>query len=179
MQGQTADRWETQKHWTVLIAGAPKGAGKTTLAMCSETPTVIIACDLGRVSIPPGVDRSKVLILPYQDLTRLMDGTGHTTPQRDVYTRLTRDLYDVYKAIKAQQPIQLTSGETFPVPRTVVLDGLSRLNNMLVDGMCALQNILDPSDLAAKGKGGAFEFWGKRLRSIMTIVEQFSSLPCN
>jgi hypothetical protein len=46
---------------------------------------------------------------------------------------------------------------------------------MLVDGQCALNNIADPSDLDNK----AFKFWGKRLRDVLCLVEQFVCLPVN
>jgi hypothetical protein len=178
MQGATADQWKQQEFWSVLAAGMPKGAGKTTLALSAPQPTIVVACDLGRISIPPGVDRSKVLVLPYQDLTRVMEESGTTKPKRDIYVKLTKDLFNIYTSVKAQNAIKLEDGKEFPPPATIVLDGVSRLNNMLVDGLCAMNNIDEPT-FAVGDKGKAFAFWGKRLRSILTIVEQFASLPCN
>lgn len=178
MQGVVASQWENQQHYTVLAAGAPKGAGKTTLALSSTTPSVVVSCDLGKLSIPPGVDRTQILVLPYHELTREMKDQGATVPVKDVYMRLTRDLYSIYTAVKSGQPLKQDNGEVFPTPKTIVLDGVSRLNNMLIDGLCALNNITEP--VFGKGdKGSAFKFWGQRLRGILTIVEQFASLNCN
>jgi hypothetical protein len=176
MQGTTADKWKTQTFWSVLLAGAPKGAGKTTLALSAPVPMVVVSCDLGRLSIPPGVDRSQVLVLPYHDLTRILGDQGTSHPQKDIYVKLLRDLAAIYRAVKGQQPVELDDKSTFPTPLTVVLDGVSRLNTMLVDGRCAMNNIEYPDDL---DKAKRFGFWGKRLADILTVVQQFASLPCN
>jgi hypothetical protein len=185
IEGSVLADWAPQGRETVLVAGMAKGAGKTTFALSSTLPgarTVIIACDLGKLSIPPGVDRNNVLVLPYQQLTReFFDapagtvGLGHSRPVKDVYLRLTGDFYQIYNSIKSDQAIRLTNGTEFAPPQNLILDGMARLNQMLVDGQCALNNISDPSDLDNK----AFKFWGKRLRDTLTIVEQFACLPVN
>jgi hypothetical protein len=186
LDGLVLDEWKTQSRETVLVAGLPKGAGKTTLAMSvalTQTPrTAIIACDLGKLSIPPGVDPKNVLVLPYQNLTREFFaaepgtvGLGHSKPVKDVYLKLTGDFYQIYNSIKNDQAIKLSNGQEFLPPQNLILDGMARLNQMLVDGQCALNNIADPSDLDNK----AFKFWGKRLRDTLTIVEQFVCLPVN
>lgn len=172
-----ASEWAVQQRETVIIAGNPKGAGKTTFALSATRPgqrTVVVACDLGKLSIPPGVDKSNVLVVPYQALTREIS-EGHSKPVKDVYLKLTGDLYEIYDSIRKDRAIKLDGGKEFAPPQNVILDGVSRLNGMLVDGQCSLNNILDPSDLDNK----AFKFWGKRLRDILAIVEQFASLPCN
>ena len=172
-----ASEWAVQTRETVIIAGNPKGAGKTTFALSATKPgqrTVVVACDLGKLSIPPMVDKSNVLVVPYQALTREIS-EGHSRPVKDVYLKLTGDLYEIYDSIRKDRAIRLDGGREFAPPHNVILDGVSRLNGMLVDGQCSLNNILDPSDLDNK----AFKFWGKRLRDILAIVEQFASLPCN
>lgn len=179
LAGTMLTEWQTQERETVLVAGAPKGAGKTTLALSmgkKEDYTIVIACDHGKLSVPPHRDRSRILVLPYQDLTREFTETGgHSKPKRDVYMKLTGDLYTIYKAVKEQKAIQLGEGKEFPPPQNIILDGMSRLNSMLVDGQCAMNSIDDPSDLDNK----AFKFWGKRLRDTLCIVEQFACLPCS
>jgi hypothetical protein len=176
--GVLASEWAPQTRETVLIAGLPKGAGKTTLALSSliglpDARAAIIACDLGKLSIPKGVDRNNLLVLPYHDLTREMDGKGFSKPVKDMYLRLTGDLYEIYRSVKEDRAIKLSGGREFAPPQFLVLDGMSRLNTMLVDGQCAMNGLDDPSDLDNK----AFKFWGKRLRNTLTIVEQFASLP--
>lgn len=185
LEGSLLSEWTTQERETVLIAGLPKGAGKTTLALSvalTKAPrTAIIACDLGKLSIPPGVDPKNVLVLPYQNLTREfvvgegVAGAGHSKPVKDVYMKLTGDFYQIYNSIKNDQAIKLSNGQEFLPPQNLIIDGMARLNGMLVDGQCALNNIADPSDLDNK----AYKFWGKRLRDTLTIVEQFVSLPVN
>lgn len=186
LDGTVLANWEPQGRETVLVAGMPKGAGKTSLVMSmakTATPrTVVIACDLGKLSIPPGIDPANVLVLPYQELTREFFegvpgtvGIGHSKPLKDVYLRLTGDFYQIYNSIKNDQAIKLRNGTEFLPPQNLILDGVARLNAMLVDGQCALNGIADPSDLDNK----AFKFWGKRLRDTLTIIQQFACLPVN
>ena len=177
--GNTADLWATQERITVLIAGMPKGAGKTTLAISATEPgqsTVVMACDLGRLSIPPNVDKSQVLVLPYQEVTRKLDGHGGSKPLKDIFNKITGDMYEVYLSVRDQKALTLAGGKEFPPPTNLVVDGLSRLNSMLVDGQCAMGSIDDPGDITKEQR---FNFWGKRLRNMLTLVEQFASLPCN
>jgi len=177
VEGELASDWQPQMRETVLIAGMPKGAGKTTLALSSVTPgqrAVVVACDLGKLSIPLMVNRKDVLVMPNQGLTREMDGKGFSKPVKDIYLKLTGDLYEVYRSIKEDRALKLSGGREFAPPNIVVIDGMSRLNTMLVDGQCSMNGIDDPSDLDNK----AYKFWGKRLRNTLTIVEQFASLPC-
>lgn len=175
MQGSTADKWSVQQHETVLLAAMPK-LGKTMVATSGPLPMVVVACDLGKLSIPPAQDRSQILVLPYQELTRALSDQGTTTPQRDVFTRLMRDLYSVAKAIKSGAPIELEGGVTFPTPKTVVLDGFTRLNQMIIDGKLALNNLNYTEDLSKEIR---FNFWGKRLTDVYAVVQQFASLKVN
>lgn len=171
MQGVTANLWVTQEYETVLVAGMPK-LGKTTLATSGPLPMVVIACDLGKLSICPGQDRSQILVLPYQDLTREMGDLGTSSPKRDVYTKLMRDLAEIARSIKNGEPLKLEDGTEFPTPQTVVLDGFSRLNNMLVDGKLSLNGKQYVEDL---DKQARFNFWGKRLTDVYTTLQQFAS----
>jgi hypothetical protein len=179
VQAFAGNEWQTQDRITALVCGHPKGAGKTTLAISVTKPnqtTAVVACDLGRLSIPPSVKREQLLVFPYQEVTRKMDETGNSKPLRDVFIKLTGDLYTIYCAVKEQKAIKIEGGREFPPPDNIVIDGMSRLNSMLVDGQCAMNNIADPSDVSKEQR---FAFWGKRLRNTLTIVEQFASLPCN
>ena len=176
MQGTTADQWKQQDYWSVLLAGVQKGAGKTTIALSAPTPIAVVSCDLGRLSIPPSVAKSQILVLPYHELTRVMGDMGTSVPQKDIYVKLMRELTEVWRAVKKGEPIKLESGLEFPTPKTVVLDGLSRLNTMLVDGKCALNGLLYADDLPKEAR---FKFWGTRLADVLSLTQQFASLPCN
>ena len=174
--GQLASDIITQQRRTYLVAGTPK-LGKTTFALSGVREhefAIVVSCDLGEVTLPPWLDRRQVLILPYHALTREMEGDGNSKPVKDVFLKLTGDLFEIYKSVTEGRPLNLTEG-SFPVPQWVVLDGMSRLNNMLIDGQLAMNNMRDPGELDNK----AFKFWGKRLRNTLTVVEQFASLPVN
>lgn len=181
MIGATADKWETQKNETVLLAAMPK-LGKTMVATSGPLPMVVVACDLGKLSIPPAQDRSQILVLPYQDLTREMGDQGTTVVKKDVFTRMMRDLYSVAKAVKSGEPLQLEKSEAFPeglmfpTPRTVVLDGFTRLNQMMVDGRLSMNNLQYTEDLSKEIR---FNFWGKRLTDVYAMVQQYASLKLN
>lgn len=175
MQGMTADKSEIQKHHVIQVAGGPK-LGKTDFATSAPTPMVVIACDLGEITIYPGAKRDEILILPYQEVTRKIGSAGETIPQRDVFNRLMRDLNTIQASIRAHEPLKLEGGVEFPTPKTVVLDGFSRLNTMLVDGKLAMNNKLYTDDL---DKSIRFNFWGKRGTDIYALVQIYASLGVN
>ena len=172
MQGTKASEWVTQEFETVLVAGPPK-LGKTTFATSAPTPMVVVACDLGKLSIYPGANRDEILVLPYQELTREMGDLGTSNPKKDVFVQLMRDLGAIARAIKIGEPLKLDDGTEFYVPKTVVLDGFTRLNDMLVDGKLALGGKSYVEDL---DKGVRFNFWGKRATDIYTQIQQYASL---
>ena len=175
MQGVTANKWAKQEAHIVQISSGPK-LGKTDFATSAPSPLILIACDLGEVTIYPGAKREEILILDYQDVTRKIGGAGETIPQRDVFSKLMKALQEVYTAAKTQQPLKLEDGTEFPAPKTVVLDGFSRLNTMLVDGKLAMNNVLYTDDLP---KNIRFNFWGKRGTDVYTVVQMFASLSVN
>lgn len=176
MNGIKASEWVTQEFETVLVVAKPK-LGKTTFATSAPTPMVVVACDLGKLSIYPGTKRDEILVLPYQDLTREMGDLGTSNPKRDIFTKLMRDLSDIARAIKLGEPLKMEDGTEFPTPKTVVLDGFTRLNSMMVDGKLALSNKQYTEDL---DKSVRFNFWGKRATDIYTVIQQYASFKkCN
>lgn len=176
MRGMTLNEWPMQDYWSVLLAGLPKGSGKTTFAMSAPKPLVLFSFDLGRVSIPPGVNPNDVLIIPYHDLTRTFQLDGSTLPQRDIWANLTTDLNAVLQALKRQEELILDNGKRFPPPKTIVADGMSRLGSMLVDGRLALNNRGYTDDLPKEDR---FKFYGKRLTDVYTMVQQIVASDCN
>lgn len=176
MNIQLASDWDKQKNRTVLLAGPPKGAGKTTFALSFPTPILVQSFDLGLLSIPPGVDPTQVAVVAYHDVTRSLGEDGKSHPKQDLYAKLLRDLQVAYDSVKSGKGIKLPDGSEFPPPRTLVADGLSRLDTMLVDGQCALQGVAYPEDIPDKQR---FGFWGRRLRDVLTATQQFASLDCN
>src|SRR3990167_2136278 len=176
MQGTKASEWVTQEYETVLVAAKPK-LGKTTFATSAPTQMVVVACDLGKLSIYPGTKKEDILVLPYQELTREMGDLGTSNPKRDIFTKLMRDLSDIARSIKNGEPLKMEDGTEFPTPKTVVLDGFTRLNSMMVDGKLALSNKQYTEDL---DKNMRFNFWGKRATDIYTVIQQYASFKkCN
>ena len=160
----------------VLLWGPPKNAGKTTNAMGFPLPIVVLSFDPGNLSIPPGIDRSQIVVQRYHDPTRALNPLGGTVPARDVAQDFTRDYIAIAGLIRDQKPLKDDSGKELWVPRTLVLDGMTRLNSMMIDSQCVRQGVAEPAGLP---KGESFKFWGGRLSLSKTFWELFLSLPCN
>lgn len=171
MQGIKASEWGVQEFESVYIGGKPK-MGKTSTATSAPTPMVFVACDLGKISYWPGAKRDEILVLPYQELTREMGDQGTSNPKKDIFVQLMRDLSDIARAIKTSTDLKLGDGTTFPCPKTVVLDGFTRLNSMIVDGKLSLQGKSYIEDLEKQIR---FNFWGKRGLDVYTVLQQYSS----
>ncbi len=159
-----------------MLWGAPKNPGKTTNAMSFPTPIAVLSFDPGNLSIPPWVDRSQVVVQRYHDPTRALNPLGGTVPSKDVVQDFTRDYIKLAELIRNQKPLVDDNGKELWVPRTVVLDGMTRLNSMMIDSQCMRQGVAEPAGLP---KGESFKFWGGRLSLSKTFWELFLSLPCN
>src|SRR5690242_17089178 len=158
-----------QRKWKWLSFGAPKGSGKSTFGMTAPGKKLIFQYDLGSSTFPPGVDPSEIWIQTYPDLdaTGLKAASDKWNRSKVVYEKVVKDMDALVQAFTKQQPeIQLHDGSSVPLPDTLILDGLVRLDNIIVDGFCAINNISDPGDmLDSRGKvgGGTQKFWGRRL----------------
>lgn len=177
MQGILSSNWKKQESHVVLVAAGPK-LGKTDFATSAPTPMVVLSFDLGELTIYPGAKREEILVLDYQQLTREMGDMGSSLPTRDVYGKLMREIRVIYQAAKAGEAIRLDDGTEFPAPKTIVLDGFSRLNTMMVDGKLLLNGggVSYTDDLASAVR---FSFWGKRGTDVYTMLQQFASLNIN
>ena len=177
MQGILSSNWKKQESHVVLVAAGPK-LGKTNFATSAPTPMIVLSFDLGELTIYPGAKRDEILVLDYQQLTREMESTGSSMPTRDVYGKLMREIQAIYKAAKSGESIKLDDGTEFPTPKSIVLDGFSRLNTMMVDGKLLLNGggVQYTDDLSAAIR---WSFWGKRGTDVYTMLQQFASLNIN
>jgi len=62
---QRASELPTSTRRKILLAGPPKGGGKTTFAATAPQPVLFLSYDLGNLSLPPGVDPAGVWWQPY------------------------------------------------------------------------------------------------------------------
>jgi hypothetical protein len=180
------DQIKKQRNWKYVSFGPPKGAGKTSLAMTAPGNKLVLQYDLGTTSIPPIVDPSTVFVQDYPDTDR--KGLSATSDKwrrtREVYEHVIRDLDAVVESFEGsgKMDIKLHDGTTVPRPDMLILDGLVRFDNIIVDGFCAINNINDPGDaMDSRGKVGAGvqKFWGRRLSVINKLFGLVISLPIN
>ena len=151
------------------------GTGKTCLLLSQPTPHLVLACDTGSLTIPPGIDRTQIFVEEFHLPTRQFNNEGKTTPIRDIYTTTVRRLHEIYTAIATGKPLLDSGGNSLPSLASVSIDGVYRLNQMLIDGQCVLNNVNEPGEM---GKH-TMKFWGSRLLSMMTILNQFAGLSLN
>ena len=163
------------KRGRVTLAFGPVGTGKTCLIASQPTPHLILACDTGNVTIPPGVHRDEVFIEEFHIPTRKFGPLGNTVPIQDIYTKTIKRLHEIYTAISTGGTLLDDTGHALPPLSSISLDGVYRLNQMLVDGQCVLNNVNEPGDMGKKKR----KLWGSRLLSIMTIFNQFAGLSIN
>lgn len=164
-----------QKKGRVILAFGPVGTGKTSLLLGQPTPHLVLACDTGNVTIPPGVNKDEVYIEEFHTPTRRFDAVGKTVPIRDIYTSTIKRLHEIYSGLATGQPLLDADGNDLPTLATISVDGIYRLNQMLVDGQCVLNNVNEPGEMGSK----TMKFWGSRLLAIMTIFNQFAGLGLN
>lgn len=159
----------------VTLAFGPVGTGKTLLIMGQPTPHLALACDTGNLTVPPGINKDDIFVEQFHIPTREFNAVGQTTPIQDIYRKTVRRLHEIYTAISTGAPLLDVSGHAIPTLASISIDGVYRLNQMLVDGQCVLNNVNEPGDMGPK----TMKFWGSRLLSIMTIFNQFAGLGIN
>lgn len=176
---------EPTKKWKWLSFGAPKGSGKSTFAMTAPGTKLILQYDLGSSTFPPGVNPADCWVQTYPETDRKMLKAAATTDKwarsKATYTKVITDLDAIVEAFDTgAKEIKLHDGTIVPMPDTLILDGLVRLDSIIIDGFCAINNIADPGDmLDSKGKvgGGTQKFWGRRLNTFNKLFSLVISLP--
>jgi len=174
-----------QRKWKWLSYGPPKGSGKSTFAMTAPGKKLVLQYDLGASTFPPGTDPKDFWVQTYpdHDAAGIKSTSDKWNRTKVTYAAVITDLNNVVEAFnKKADEITLHDGSKVPLPDTLILDGLVRLDNIIVDGFCAINNISDPGDaLDSRGKagGGTQKFWGRRLSVFNKLFSLAISLPCH
>lgn len=174
-----------ERKWKWLSYGPPKGSGKSTFAMTAPGKKLVLQYDLGASTFPPGTNPADFWVQTYpdHDAAGIKSGSDKWNRTKVTYGAVVTDLNNVVEAFnKKADEITLFDGSKVPLPDTLILDGLVRLDNIIVDGFCAINNISDPGDaLDSRGKvgGGTQKFWGRRLSVFNKLFSLAISLPCH
>src|SRR5262245_32883341 len=151
MMAVNGSQMNQERKWKWISFGPPKGAGKSTFANTAPGKKLVLQYDLGASTFPPGVDPGEIWVQTYPDLdaSALKAGANSDKWARSkvVYGQVVTDFDNIVTAFnnKASE-IKLFDGSIVPIPDTIILDGLVRLDNIIVDGFCAINNIKDPGD---------------------------------
>lgn len=166
-----------------LGMGKPKGAGKTTFYMTMPLPILDFQYDLGSITIPPGVDANQVFVQDYPD-TEVVDlSAKEIKRRRENGDKVAKDLVCLLDSFKSGKDIiKLSDGGSCPKPKSILFDGGSRLDDIMIDLICAINGISSPQDMpgATGNKGaGTLRFYYDRLSRLKRLFTMVISLPCN
>lgn len=163
--------------------GPPKGAGKTTFYLNMPQPLLDFQFDLGSVTVPPGVDPNGVFVQDFVDDTIVDISKPHVQRKREIGDKLAKDLVALLESFKSGKDIvKLSDGSTCPKPASLLLDGATRMDEIIVDLICAINGITDPTDMPSKSGnigGGTMKFYGDRLNRLKKLFAMVISLPIN
>lgn len=183
------DELPKTKKLKLLGWGPPKGSGKTTFYISQPGVILDLQYDLGSTTIPPGKNPADIYVQTYpdpgvdeKDFKNILS-SDKWKRSKVVYENVMKDLLSIVQAFREHKSeITLYDGSVVPIPDTIILDGGTRLDQILIDAFCAFNNITDPGDaLDSKGKigGGTIKFYGKRLTSLNKAFTWVMSLDCN
>ena len=168
----------------VVGFGKPKGSGKTTFytsAAVTKKPMLIMQFDLGSITLPPGVNPNDVYIQDYPDDTVVNLAETSVKRKREVGDRVAKDLVAVLEGFKTGKDIiKFSDNTTVPRPNALFFDGAVRLDEIIVDLICAINGIADPTDMPSKSGslgGGTMKFYSDRLNRIRKLFTMIISLP--
>jgi hypothetical protein len=163
--------------------GPPKGAGKTTFYLNMPQPLLDFQFDLGSVTVPPDVDPNGIFVQDFVDNTVVDISTNVVKRRREIGDKLAKDLVALLESFKSTTDIvKLSDGTTCPKPASLLLDGASRMDEIIVDLICAINGIADPTDMPSKSGnagGGTMKFYGDRLNRLKKLFAMVISLPIN
>lgn len=169
--------------------GSPKGAGKTSFYMSAPGKTLVVQYDLGSLTIPPMKNPEEVWVQTYADPGMNADDFAKAIKSdkwhrpKEVYQNVMFDIGQIIDAFQTgKDEIKLYDGTIVPKPDNLILDGLVRLDEIIIDAFCDFNNISDPGDAVdRRGNvgGGTIQFWGRRLANENRILTWLISLPIN
>lgn len=169
-----------QRHHKLLLAGVPKGGGKTTFAMTAPQPIACLMYDLGNPVIPPGVNPEGIYVRTYPspELRINPDSSSWEAPT-SVGKLMLKDLIELRAAVIGQREVKLDGEPTpWPCPRTIVLDGAVAMSDTIIDWILGVNRIREPGDYGGGGDG-TMKFWGKRLQTLKQLYGLILPLPVN
>jgi hypothetical protein len=157
--------------------GAPKGSGKTTFYLSQQGIILDLMFDLGSVTVPPGKPASDVFVQDYPDTATYDLSKTSVERKRGLGDKVAKDLLAIVDGFKSSKDIiTLSDGSSVKKPDALVLDGMTRLDEILVDLICAINGVSDPTGLAG---GGTLKFYGDRLNRLRKLFTMVISLPIN
>ena len=168
------DKLEATRFLKVFLAGKPKSAGKTTLALTAPGEKLLFSFDLGNPPIPPGVDPTTVWVRQYApSAPGVKVDSDQWIRSVNVGSQIITDLDEVRSAFLGGRPIVL-DGQVVPLPQSLILDGLTEWQAITLDWVLGVNRKTDPEDFANR-----YTAWGKRLHIMRTLLNMTVPLPCN
>lgn len=160
------------KYQNIGLFGPSKSAGKTTFALSvvPEGPQLLLQYSTGTVTVPPGVDPDQIYVESYTDDMDVMKAdTDKWKRNKEAGVKVFSDFLEIERAFAEKRPIKL-GGVEAPLPRSLILDDVTFLNDYVVSWICAVNNIADPEN---------WKQWGKRTQVLMSFLRRAVRLPCN
>lgn len=172
---QKLSEYRKTAHNKLLLWGAPKGAGKSTLSMYALTPGLVLQYDIGNPVVPPGVDPAQwfVKVYPAAD-AGIVYNTDRWQRAANVGEAIIKDLTAIRAAYNANATELLLDGISMPLPASIVMDGLSSMASHILDWILAVNKVTDPDDFK-----NTYKAWSKRLQTLSTLYNSILPLPCN
>ena len=163
--------------------GPPKGAGKTTFYLYMPQPILVFQFDLGSITVPPGVNPNEVYVHDYPDNEAVDLSANSLKRKRELGDKLAKDLVAFVNGFKSTTDIiTLSDGTSCKKPASVLFDGGTRMDDILIDLICAINGISDPTDMPSKAGisgAGTQRFYSDRLTRIKKLFNMAISVPCN
>ena len=172
----------------LLVAGAPKSAGKTTFGLSLPSNNkLVLSYDLGGVFAPPGVDPASIWEIEYppadpkihnfamdpktKQQVELFDGRWGRPI--NVADRIFRDAEEIRDAFRQGRPIKIGEQE-IPLPDLLLLSGVTEFKNIALDYVLGVNKVSDPTDFENR-----YMAWTMRSDKMRALFNMLIPLPCH
>lgn len=170
----TAKTFQDSQLITALLMGLA-GSGKSSLAMCAPGPIAALLVDKPIcASLPPGTpgyDPNNVFWKSYPPPDTDLKDEKAKRP-RNVADAIYNDIQVVKNALIKGQPEFKMNDETWPAPRTLLIEGGDFIAKHVENWVCAVNQKGDPSEWEDK-----FEPWRRRFDKLNQIYDLLTYLP--
>ena len=168
-------------HGQLLCLMGPSGTGKSEFAIQAPQPHAILCVDKpviadlpsGFPGYDPALSFGKFYPPPAKDLTN-----DKEKPSRNIFDEIIKDIETIKGALYGGKESFTLSGEVWPLPKTIILEGMDFVRDHCVNWVLNTQGKMHMDEfLTVDGRPNVFLGWGLVAAKMDELFQNLAFLP--